>query len=67
MIGMCCFHSLSNLNGDTNGFFYFKLSFTFNEFLEGNAFDKFHYNIMKSVIISNIINIYNVWMRQTCC
>ena len=56
----------TRLNGYTDCFFYGKTCFFLDIFFEGDSFHQLHDNIMDAVVLTNIINIYNVGMHQAC-
>lgn len=60
MVLMCCFHTVSNLNGNADCLFIRKLSSFFNIFFQGNSLNQLHDNVVNSVFFAYIINIDNI-------
>ena len=65
MMRMRCFHCLRNLDGNSDGFLYIKLALAFNELLQGDALYELHDDVVKTVIVTDIIDTDDVRMRQT--
>ena len=64
---MCGFQSQRNLDRNTGCFPYGKFSFSCNIVFQGNALYQLHNDIVNAVILPNVIDIYHIRMRQTCC
>ena len=66
MMLMCCIKTISNLNCYAYCFFEWKLSTLLNVLLKSYSFYKFHYNIVYSVLITDIIYINYIRMCESC-
>ena len=64
---MCRLQSKRNLNRNTRCLSYGKFSFSCNIVFQGNSLYQLHNNIVNAVILPNIIDIYHIRMRKTCC